>query len=328
MVQFQHKAIQINAIATALPSTESKHSLNEQTSSDLGFEAALQIIKERGIDVNTIGILLFFSKTADYRGPATAIILQHRLKLSENCLAFDTPIGACGFETALNTASALLTTNDTKFALCVFGDTTSKQLSENDFLQNEIIDASSAMLLEKSNSNHLFTVENLTLSNHWQSYSIPSGGFRKNNLYNYLSNKRAFQLNEHLHIDFTEIEKVFIEKIYKILENKLSRYAVKPIVLVNSWSKNIATATKNLCILNNLRCYFTDNNQYAFSASIPLLLEKNLDTETLESINVLTISFGEGLSMITSEFKIKKSAILKTIATNTFYDNGFVTHEM
>jgi 3-oxoacyl-[acyl-carrier-protein] synthase-3 len=328
MVKFEHKSIKINAIATALPSNESKHSLCEQTSSDLGYEAALKIINEHNIDINTIGIVLFISKTSDYRGPATALVLHHRLQLPIDCLAFDTPIGACGFETALNIGSALLTTNNTKFALCIFGDTTSKQLSDNDYLQNEIVDGSSAMLLEKLDSDELFKIENLTLSSHWQKYVIPSGGFRTNNLFDNLINKRGCQSKENLHIDFLAIDTELKTKITNIISDKLKENSVKPVVLINSWNRNIALAVKEIGILNNLTCYFIDTNQYAFSASIPLLLEKNFENGTQEIIDVMTISFGEGLSMMISEFKIEKSAIIKTIATNNFFDNGFVTHEM
>lgn len=328
MVKFEHQSIKIKALASALPFTESQHSVDEQTSSDLGFEAALQIINKYQIDLNTIGILLFISKTADYRGPATALVLHNRLQLPIDCLAFDAPVGACGFETALNVGSSLLKTNNTKYALCIFGDTTSKQLSDGDYLKSEIVDAASAVLLEKSDSDDLLTIENLSLSNHWQNYVIPSGGFRTNNLLNHLVNKREHQFKENLHIDFSQIDNAFEVKITNIISDKLKQNSFKPVILVNSWSKNSAMAIQEMCTLNNLTCHFTETNPYAFSASIPLLIEKIFENETQEIIDIMTISFGEGLSMVTSEFKIQQSAILKTIKTNSFFDNGFVSHEM
>ena len=328
MVKFEFKSIKIKAVCTALPLSDSKHSVNEQTTSDLGYEAAIKIIEEKHIELNEIGIILFISKTADYRGPATALVLHQRLQLPIDCLAFDTPIGSCGFETALNIGAALLTTNNTKMALCIFGDTTSKQLSAEDFLQNEIIDAATAIVLEKTDLEETVKIENLTLSNYWQQYVIPSGGFRTNKLFDHLTSKRENQSSENLHIDFSAIDTAFTPKITEILSNKLQNATQKPIVLINSWSKNLALGIKELCTINNIECYYINTNQYAFAASVPLLLEQLKTQEKQEIYNILSISFGEGLAMVTSEFSIQSTAVLSTIKTDVFFDNGFVTHEM
>jgi 3-oxoacyl-[acyl-carrier-protein] synthase-3 len=62
-------------------------------SSDLCFAAAEKLIADMAIDREEIDLLVFVSQTPDYRMPATSIILQHRLGLSHNTIAFDLNMG-------------------------------------------------------------------------------------------------------------------------------------------------------------------------------------------------------------------------------------------
>ena len=49
--------------------------------SDLCYKAALRLLEDNDISPDSIDVLLFMSQTADYRIPATAPLLQHRLGL-------------------------------------------------------------------------------------------------------------------------------------------------------------------------------------------------------------------------------------------------------
>jgi 3-oxoacyl-[acyl-carrier-protein] synthase-3 len=61
----------------------------DMTTSDLCFSAANQLLDRLNIDRNSIDVLLFVSQTPDYVAPSTACVLQYRLDLSQECLAFD-----------------------------------------------------------------------------------------------------------------------------------------------------------------------------------------------------------------------------------------------
>ena len=65
--------------------------------SDLCQKAAEKLLAELGWDKSEIGLLLFVSQTTDYRLPATACILQDKLGISKNCLAFDMTLGCSGY---------------------------------------------------------------------------------------------------------------------------------------------------------------------------------------------------------------------------------------
>jgi len=70
---------------------------DKTTSSDLCFAAAEKLLTDNNIDRSEIDLLVFISQTPDYRMPATSVILQHRLNLSNNTIAFDINLGCSAF---------------------------------------------------------------------------------------------------------------------------------------------------------------------------------------------------------------------------------------
>ena len=63
--------------------------------SDLCFKSAEKLLSELQWNRDEVGLLVFISHTADYKLPSTACILQDRLGLSKQCMAFDSPLGCC-----------------------------------------------------------------------------------------------------------------------------------------------------------------------------------------------------------------------------------------
>lgn len=118
--------------------------------SDLCFAAAERLISDNAIDKQDIDILVFVSQTPDFRMPATSIILQERLGLSKQTIAFDINLGCSAYIYALNIVYAMLQSSHLKKALILDGETRSKVYSPKDqrcaFLFG---DAGSATLVEK-----------------------------------------------------------------------------------------------------------------------------------------------------------------------------------
>src|SRR5690606_35142422 len=84
-------------------------SIEEQTASDLGFEAAKNLLKNKNIELKNIKILIFVSQKPDVRLPSTAFILHKRLGLKKDCMCFDINLACSGFVNGLNTVASLLT---------------------------------------------------------------------------------------------------------------------------------------------------------------------------------------------------------------------------
>ena len=117
--------------------------------SDLCYAAAENLLNELACDRNEIDIVLFISQTPDYILPATACVLQHKLNLKKEIIAFDINLGCSGYTYGLIVLANLLSSGLYKKALLLAGDTISKVVSPQDrsvaFLFG---DAGSATLLE------------------------------------------------------------------------------------------------------------------------------------------------------------------------------------
>lgn len=100
--------------------------------SDLCYTAAEKLISELDWDKSEIDILIFVSQTADYKLPATACVLQDRLKLSTECIAYDIPLGCSGFIYGLGIISNLLSSGTFRKALLMVGNTQSVYSSYED----------------------------------------------------------------------------------------------------------------------------------------------------------------------------------------------------
>lgn len=116
--------------------------------SDLCYKAAIKLMEDNEIDPNSIDVLLFMSQTSDYRIPATAPILQHRLGLSNDTLCLDLSLGCSGFVFALSTAYAYA--NMGLRVLLLDGETFSKIVNKRDKVDWPLYgDGATATLVEQ-----------------------------------------------------------------------------------------------------------------------------------------------------------------------------------
>ncbi len=121
---------------------------NDVCASDLCYKAALKLMEDNDIDPASIDVLLFMSQTADYRIPATAPILQHRLGLSIDTLCLDLTLGCSGFVFALSTAYAYA--NMGLRVLLLDGETFSKIVNKRDKVDWPLYgDGATATLVEQ-----------------------------------------------------------------------------------------------------------------------------------------------------------------------------------
>jgi 3-oxoacyl-[acyl-carrier-protein] synthase-3 len=150
------------------------------TASDLCFEAAEKLLEDNAIDRSEIDVLLFVSQTADYRMPATAIILQDRLGLNKTTLSFDINLGCSGFVFGLSVAYSYLLQPGINKVLLLDGETRTKAYSFKDRTTGFIFgDAGVAALIGKDTK---FGKSNFSLNSdggRHELIKIDAGGYRK-----------------------------------------------------------------------------------------------------------------------------------------------------
>lgn len=125
---------------------------DKTTSSDLCFAAAEKLLTDNNIDRSEIDLLVFISQTPDYRMPATSVILQHRLNLSNNTIAFDINLGCSAFIYGMSVVYSMMENSGLRKALILDGETRSKVYSAKDRRTAFIFgDAGVAALVERAN---------------------------------------------------------------------------------------------------------------------------------------------------------------------------------
>lgn len=151
------------------------------TASDLGFEAASIILKNKNLNIKDIKSIIFLSQTSDYKIPFTSNILQYKLNLSRDTLCLDINAGCAGFVQGLSTAFSIASTlKNGEKVLLIVAETLSKILSHKDRSTSMLFgDGASAILIERND-----TVESRSYFNFYSDGSssdaimIPDGGCR------------------------------------------------------------------------------------------------------------------------------------------------------
>ena len=148
-------------------------------SSDLCFAAAQKLIIDNDIDRSEIDLLVFISQTQDYRMPAKACTLQHRLGLNNSSIAFDVNLGCSAFIYGMSVVYSMMQTGAIRKALILDGETRSKVYGPRDRRSAFIFgDGGVAALVERSERFGETTLSLNTDGSRADLIMIKAGGYR------------------------------------------------------------------------------------------------------------------------------------------------------
>lgn len=123
---------QVNEVVEKVGVYERRFADAQTCSSDLCFAAAQKLFADNDIDRSEIDLLVFISQTQDYRMPATACTLQHRLGLPNSCIAFDINLGCSAFIYGMSVVYSMMQQSGLRKALILDGETRSKVYGPRD----------------------------------------------------------------------------------------------------------------------------------------------------------------------------------------------------
>lgn len=301
---------------------ENRHVVGKACSSDLCYEAAINLLSQLDCPLDSIDIVIFVSQTPDYVLPATACVLQHRLGLSKNVMAFDINLGCSGYVYGLIVAAQLLCTGVFKRALLLTGDTISKLASPLDrsvaFLFG---DAGAATLLEFDKVAPPIYFDYGTDGSGYDRLIVEGGGFRS-------SNKSLSQSdfccdeydadNRMLSMDGAEVFSFTIDKVPKTILKTLE-YAGWLSSDVDTYFFHQANGFMLKYLIKKLNIepskvpLILENFGNTSVASIPLALTLTLasmDTSVLPSKKFVLTGFGVGFSWATIACTFNDTKIL------------------
>jgi 3-oxoacyl-[acyl-carrier-protein] synthase-3 len=295
---------------------EKRHVVQEnQCTSDLCFKAATEIFKNINIETENIEVIIFVSHTADYKLPATACILQNRLKLSKNCIAFDVTLGCSGFPYGMNIISSLMSVGKYKNGLLLIGNTQSKYTTPSDKSVYPLFaDSGSAILLEYDENAPSIYFDLGTDGSGFEDIIVPDGGSRnpvkessfifetdldgnkRNRLHEKLDGINVFtfgisrapksilSLLSHLKMDVNSIDYLLLHQANKLMTEKIiKKVKIDPDKCPTNISKFGNTS----------------------GGSIPLLIVTELSKLNLQNKTIVASGFGVGLSWGTMCFELE-----------------------
>ena len=178
--QYDEKVIDRYVKMTGIRSHRRTHT--HQTVSDRGFAAAEKILNEKRIDRSRIHALVFGSHSMDYRMPATACVLQRRLRLSQNCAAFDINLGCSAMTYGMQAICSMMNSSDIDCALLIVGESMSKITNPMDRSVNMLFgDGGGAVLFERESDEKIISIQLETDGSGYRTIVVPAGGFRNMN---------------------------------------------------------------------------------------------------------------------------------------------------
>ncbi len=254
--------------------------------SDLCLKAAKDLIRKLNWKKEEIKFIFFVSQTRDYIFPSTACILQDKLNLNNDVLAYDIPLGCSGFIYGIFN-SFLFAEKIKSKGLLLLGDMSSKFVDSSD-RQNAILfgDAGVAVGVDYSNSKSPSYFSFGTDGSGSNYIRYDSDQFNNNakgkftmkgaNVFQYMSKKIPLEIS-----DLLKKSKVNLKDINFFVPHQASKF------LINTISNKIGVNRQK--VLFSLDTFGNTN-----SASIPITLLN--EKKKLKNTKLLISGFGVGLS--------------------------------
>jgi 3-oxoacyl-[acyl-carrier-protein] synthase-3 len=303
---------------------ERRIATKEICTSDLCCEAAEKLIKDLNWQKEEIEILVFVSQTGDYILPVSASILQDRLGLSTNCIAFDVPLGCSGYVYGLSILTSMMKTTGIKKGLLLAGDTISKIISKTDKSTLPLFgDAGSATALEFSEGAEM----SFDLGSDGSGYKtiiVPDGGSRNrindNSLQIQTIEKGIERTSCDLVLDGMDVFSFGITQGPKTVNKLITEFEIDK-DQIDYFIFHQANMMMNKMIAKKLKLplekvpYSLKNFGNTSSATIPLTIVSELKENILNKpSNIIMCGFGVGLSwgtMLAKDCKIKSLELIE-----------------
>jgi len=276
------------------------------TASDLCLAAAEKLIADLNWAAEDIKVLVFVTQTPDYIIPNTASVLQQKLRLSKNCIAFDVNLGCSGYVYGLSIAGGLLQNMPGAKALLLVGDISTSTISMKDKSTAPLFsDAGSATALEHTAGAQIhFNLQ--TDGKEYDDIIIPGGGYRNQlneKLLQYVEYEKGISRNGlHMKLDGIKIFNFGLREVVPNIEELLTEKGINKdgidyfvfhqanLLMLESIRKKLKAAPEKV----PYSLYDYGNTS---SATIPVTLVTKLNHQLQAGrVKLLLSGFGVGLS--------------------------------
>ncbi len=276
--------------------------------SDLACAAAEKLLEELQWDRNEIDLLIFVSQSPDYMVPATAIVLQNRLKLPHSSAAFDVNLGCSGYTYGLSIMSSMISAGKFRKGLLLVGDTSARgvKLSIEEGVAPLFGDAATATALEWCEDAPPIYSDLYSDGSGYEAimhfYGAARNPFPKEKFEYYVNNEGNVIIDTQFRLDGLEIFNFSIREVPPAIK-KILAFTEKNIDDIDAFLFHQANMLMNEIIRKNLKLplekvpYTLKEFGNTSSATIPLTLLHKLSKEIqTKPMTLLMCGFGVGFS--------------------------------
>ena len=266
-----------------------------ETTSDLGYQAALRALEAAGVAADEIDLIVVGTTTPDLIFPSTACLIQHKLGVA-GCPAFDVNAACSGFIYALTIADKFIRTGAAKTALVIGAETLTRMLDWNDRGTCVLFgDGAGAVVLKADADTGI-------LSTH-----MHADGSKKELLWNPVGVSAGFKPEEHnagvrVMMTGNEVFKHAVKALDSVVDealdsNGLDRAAIDWLVPHQANLRIIEATAKRLAMPMDRVVVTVDRHGNTSSGSVPLALDEAVRSGRVQRGQLLLLeAFGGGFT--------------------------------
>ncbi len=270
----------------------------EQTTSDMAYEASRRALDASGIKAKDIDLIIVATVTPDMPTPSAACILQHKLG-AKRAAAFDINAACSGFIYGLSVADSFIRGGSYKKVLVVGSETLSKITDWEDRTTCVLFgDGAGAVILEPTEGNNAILSTHLhTDGSMWELIHMPAGGSR-----NPASEKTIKKRLHYIKMKGNEIFKVAVRTLEDIVIETIKANGLKPsditLLIPHQANLRIIQATaKRLDLPMDRVVVNLDRYGNTSAASIPIALDEAVRQKRIRKGDIILLeAFGGGLT--------------------------------
>ena len=275
-----------------------------QSASDLSAYAADVLMDRIGWARDEIRILVNVTQSADLRAPSTAMVIQKRLGISDNCLAFDVNLGCSAYPSGIQIVSALLQNIGGKGLLLV-GDGMYYELPEKPSMDSLLFgDGAAATAIEISEGGNIFFTQN-------------TDGSRFEVLYSNWNREISMDGNAVLMMGLNEaVQSIINLRHFSGISDEMIDYYV-----LHQAQKIIIDGILKECDIDPSKSLISyDEYANTSSATLPVTLSANVDKfVNKDKVKLYLCGFGVGLTWNGMILDIDSRNIFPIIETDKTY---------
>ena len=307
-LQFEHPTWDMDKTLERTGVKSRPKAMPNETSLDLGYEAALKVLDKLMIGPEQIDALIFCTQTPDYLLPPNSSLLHGLLDMPISVMAFDISHACSGFIYSLGIARSLVISEAANRVLVVTSDTYSRLIhpADRSILPLFGDGAAATVVSALSPIIEILDMEFFTSGKHFSRFIIKNGGSRiseKNHNYDVEIDKAGrVDSPHHIYMDGIGILSFFNgavpSAIFKILEkNRKSIHEIDLFVFHQASRLALDGLVRSLKIPAEKAVIDMATTGNLVSSSIPVLLEKMLSNGVVKRGQLVVLcGFGVGFS--------------------------------